>query len=87
MPAKYEVSAVSGKYTDREGNEKNRYVRMGVVIEGKHGPMLKIESIPVGWDGWAYLNEPRERDAKPAARQASNSAPQPADDPNDDIPF
>jgi hypothetical protein len=27
--------------------------------------MLKIDVIPLkegGWDGWAYLNEPRQRD-------------------------
>ena len=88
MSVKYEVSAVIGKYTDREGNEKSRYVRMGVVIEGKHGPMLKIESIPVGWDGWAYLNEPRERDAKQPARQAPRHPSAPADDfDSDSIPF
>lgn len=70
MAKKYDVVAIVGKYTDKNGAEKNRYVNMGAVIEGKRGDMLKIESIPVGWDGWAYLNEPKERDApRPAAAQ------------------
>lgn len=62
MAILYKVSATSGKYTDKEGNEKNRYVDMGVVMETKNGPMLKLEAIPVGWDGWAYLNEPKQRE-------------------------
>ena len=91
MSVKYEVTAITGKYTDRDGNEKSRYAKLGVVIEGRNGPMLKIESIPVGWDGWAYLNEPRDREQpKPSARpqrQADASFGDSPGDPNDDIPF
>lgn len=81
MGIKYEVTAVTGKYTDKQGNEKNRYTKVGVVLETKNGLMLKVESIPVGWDGWAYLNEPREQKAgepKDSGRVA---------DMTDDIPF
>lgn len=68
MGVKYEVTAITGKYTDKEGKEKNRYTKVGVVVESKNGPMLKLESVPLGWDGWAYLNEPKDepRQAKPA---------------------
>ena len=62
MGVKYEVTAITGKYTDREGKEKNRYAKLGVVMDTKNGPMLKLETIPVGWDGFAYLNEPRTDD-------------------------
>jgi hypothetical protein len=62
MGIKYEVTAVTGKYTDKNGNEKNRYTKVGVVLDTKNGQMLKVEAIPVGWDGWAYLNEPKERE-------------------------
>lgn len=61
MGVKYEVSAKAGTYKDRDGNEKNRYVRMGVVLETRNGLALKVEAVPTGWDGWAYLNEPREK--------------------------
>lgn len=70
MAVKYEVTAVTGKYTDRDGNEKSRYTKLGVVIESKNGLMLKCEAIPVGWDGWAYLNEPKPRDGEQPQRQA-----------------
>ena len=65
MGVKYEVTAVTGKYNDKNGNEKSRYTKLGVVIEGKNGLSLKFESIPVGWDGWAFLNEPRSSEDKP----------------------
>ena len=95
MGVKYEVSAVTGKYTDRDGNDKSRYVKLGVVIESKNGLMLKCEAIPVGWDGWAYLNEPRARDDhpqrqdRPAQRQAPAQQAAPADDgfQDSEIPF
>lgn len=59
VAVKYEVTAVTGKYTDRDGNEKSRYQKIGVIVPIKSGYMMIMESIPVGWDGRAYLNEPR----------------------------
>lgn len=72
MSRKYEVTAVTGKYTDNNGQEKSRYQTIGVVIETKNGPMLKLESVPIGWDGWAYLNEPKPREDQP---QRQNNSP------------
>lgn len=69
-----EIVAITGKYTNKEGKEKNQYLTIGRIIETKNGEMMKIESIPVGWDGWAYLNDPRPKDGKPEANP-------------DDIPF
>jgi hypothetical protein len=59
----YEVSVISGKYTNKDGQEKNRYQRIGSVIETKNGPMLKLDCVPIvegSWSGWAYLNKPKE---------------------------
>lgn len=74
MARKYEVTAITGKYTDQGGQEKNRYQTIGAVIEGRHGLMLKLEAVPIGWDGWAYLNDPKPREGgapspAPAPRQ------------------
>lgn len=58
-----EVSCVVGIY-EKDGEKKNRYMRIGSIIETKNGEMLKLDAIPFkdgGWDGWAYLNEPREK--------------------------
>ena len=63
----YEVTAIVGRYTDKEGKNKNRYQRIGSVIETQNGPMLKIDLIPVmedGWAGWAFLNFPRPKEGK-----------------------
>lgn len=90
MSKKYEVTAVTGKYQDRDGNEKNRYQTIGVVIETKNGPMLKLESVPIGWDGWAYLNEPKAREdqqERPQRQQASNSSSRSSGVDMGEIPF
>jgi len=80
----YEITAIVGKYTGQDGQTKNRYQRIGSVIETKNGPMLKLDLIPVmedGWAGWAFLNPPRPKEGKFEGL--------PKDDENfgDDIPF
>ena len=42
-----EITAIVGKYKDQNCQEKNRYQRIGSIIETKNGPMLKIDTIPV----------------------------------------
>lgn len=90
MAILYKVSAVSGKYKDNDGNEKNRYVDMGVVMETKNGPMLKIEAMPTSWDGWAYLNDPKPREEgerQERSRPSRREAPATTAPGDDDIPF
>jgi hypothetical protein len=74
MPVVKEVTVVT-RYTDAQGNEKKRYHNVGVVMSTKNGDMLKLESLPIGWDGWAYLNDPREREDKPVADKPRQAAP------------
>lgn len=62
-----EVSVISGKYTNKDGQEKNRYQRIGSIIDTKNGDMLKLDVIPLvdgGWNGWAFLNDPQQKDDK-----------------------
>ena len=93
MARKYEVTAVTGKYTDSTGKEKSRYQTLGSVIETKNGLMLKLEAVPIGWDGWAYLNDPKPREGQQAPQQSQQQrAPAPTTDPGgwddpSDIPF
>lgn len=89
MSKKYDVTAVTGKYQDRDGNEKSRYMTIGAVIETRNGLMLKLEANPVGWDGWAYLNEPKPKDGQRQAprQQSRQSSGGGFDDMDDDIPF
>ena len=63
----YEVSTIVGKYTNKDGQDKNRYQRVGSVIDTKNGLMLRIDSVPIvegGWSGWCYLNEPKQKEDK-----------------------
>jgi hypothetical protein len=82
-----EITVITGTYTNAQGQQKNRYQRIGSIIETKNGPMLKIDVIPLkegGWDGWAYINEPRERDDQPQQRRVPQGSG--FDDMNDDLP-
>jgi hypothetical protein len=103
MALRYQVSAVIGKYEDRDGKEKSRYVNIGSVMDTKNGGLLlKLDAIPLNWDGFAYLNEPREREERPAqqsrgggddrqrpaARPSRDDGPSRSEPfPEDDIPF
>jgi hypothetical protein len=62
MPIAYEVIATTGTYTNKSGEEKKRWQKIGVVMQTKNGLALKMESVPVNWDGWATLAEPKQRD-------------------------
>jgi hypothetical protein len=66
MSKVYEITIVSGKYKNKDGQEKSRYQTIGSVIETKNGLMLKLDSIPLpdgGWNGWAYMNTPKPKEA------------------------
>lgn len=86
MSRKYEVTAIIGKYTDKNGDEKNRYLTIGAIINTRAGLLLKLDAIPTNWEGFAYLNEPKARDEQPA--RAAKQAPKAGfEDIADDIPF
>lgn len=60
-----EITCITGSYTNQQGEKKNRYLRIGSIIETKNGPMLKLDQLPLkegGWDGWAYINEPKPKE-------------------------
>jgi hypothetical protein len=79
-----EISCIVGEYKNAQGQVKKRYQRIGSIIETKNGPMLKLDNIPLregGWDGWAYINDPRQEE------QPRRQSPQTFDDMSDDVPF
>lgn len=60
---RYEVKAKNGTYKDRNGEEKARWHNMGVCFQSDQGHLsLKIDSIPVNWDGWISLFEPKPKE-------------------------
>lgn len=78
----YEVKAIVGRYTDRDGKEKSRYQHIGKIIETRRGLMMVLNMIPIvegGWSGWSYLNKPAENEQYQGL---------PKDESNDDeVPF
>lgn len=88
MSVKYYIKSARSRYTDKDGKEKTRYETIGIVMETKHGLMLKIETIPLLQlkDGsiMAYLNTPEEENRNKT--EPAPAAP-PVDDDPDGIPF
>ena len=80
----FEVTAIMGEYVNAKGETKTKYQKIGAIINSKHGPMLKLDLIPLApWEGFAYINEPYDRE-KPKAEPRPNRN---RDMPDDDIPF
>lgn len=81
------IRVVTSQYTNAQGQNKNRYMTIGSIIDTKNGPMLKLDANPFvkgGWDGWAYINDPDPVDGQQPAKPVKRSVD--ADDFNDDIP-
>lgn len=81
------VVATVGKYTDANGQEKNRYVTVGrAFIRDDKSVSIKVDSMPVGpeFSGWLNLYDlDEDRQGQAPARAAP--APAPADDT--ELPF
>jgi len=74
MKKTHDVVFAGEKYTDRNGEEKTRFVNVGALFARDDGSMcIKLESIPVGFTGWLNCYEPRPRDSEP--RQPSKPVP------------
>ena len=84
-----EISCSVGQYTNAAGEQKNRYQRIGSIIDTKIGPMLKLDVLPLmegSWDGWAYLNDPKPKDDEPVRQRTRSTEPPPYND-LEDSPF
>lgn len=81
-----EFTVITGTYTNKEGQQKNRYQRIGSLIETKNGLVGKIDVIPVkegGWDGWFYINDPLPEKGTGLTTSRQNSG---FDDMDNDLP-
>lgn len=74
----YDVVAITGEYTDGNGETKPRYLNCGVVLQTDKGFKLKLEAIPVESNGWFNLYEPKQQSQGQQAPQQQAPAPQPA---------
>jgi hypothetical protein len=85
MAVVYYIKAAVSEYTDKENNPKKKYSTIGIVMETKHGLMMKIETIPLlqlkGGSIMAYLNTPEDE------KKSQEPAPEAAPAVPDDLPF
>ena len=88
----HDLAVKTGEYTDRQGQTKGRWLRIGTVIQHDDGgTSIKLDAVPVGlpdWDGWVNVFKRQER--QEPAQGGGQGAPAPAgaqEDFEDDIPF
>ncbi len=87
MAIKYDLICKTGTYKDKNGEEKNRWSKIGVVMDTRQGSLAgKIENIPVGWDGWFSMAEPKVKDNFTPRGNDEMPKASASDDLND-IPF
>lgn len=78
MGIKYDVVTVR---TD-EKTDKKYYTNIGRVIETNKGLSIKLDVIPIGWNGWASFYTPKDK-AQPEKKQDSGRI----EDLDSDLPF
>ena len=80
------VKAAVSEYTDKTGANKKRYQTIGIVMDTKHGKMLKLETIPLfalkEGSLLCYLNEPEDKPADGTVSRDVNLG-----NISDDVPF
>jgi hypothetical protein len=82
-----DVTVIVGTYTNAQGQEKRRYKTIGAIYQTKTGQQLKIDQFPIvegGWNGWAYLNDPKPTEAEPVRKPTRTEN---FDDLSDDFAF
>lgn len=82
-----DIMAPIGKYI-KDGEEKTRWLKCGILLQTDNGQRIKLEALPVGVEAgglWLSVFEPRDntnQTAKPAQNRSQEQAPaQP------DVPF
>ena len=81
------VVATVGKYTDSNGQEKNRYVTVGkAFVRDDKSVSIKVDAMPVGpeFSGWLNLYD---LDDEQPRKAAAPSAPAMAPVTDEDLPF
>ena len=96
MSKVYDVVAVTGNYTDKNGEEKAKWTNCGAIFETKNGLALKLDVVPIGGEGWFKLFEPKKKERTTETSNArtphhenrtSRADYMAQEDPSDPIPF
>ena len=78
---------VGRKYTVN-GEEKTQWTNIGRIIEKDGKQSIKLDVIPINWDGFASLFDPKPKEGSgKASGKPVNATKQIADTDDDGIPF
>ncbi len=91
----YDVVAVTGEYTNQQGETKKRYVNVGVILDSGDGPYLILEKWfnPAGIESkFLSLFKPKDKNttqqtATPVQQAAAPPVKQASDIIEDSIPW
>ena len=72
-----DLMAANGSYTNAEGEEKTRWIKVGALFQRDDGRMsIKLEALPVGeFNGWLSVFEPREKQPNQQTQQHNDPIP------------
>lgn len=86
MATKYLAKVANGTYTDKNNKEQTSWLTIGKVVEKQNGKLvLKLDSIPVAFDGWVqFFDPPQEVERGKFKQQTKQSG---INDLDDDIPY
>lgn len=89
MKRTHTLRARTESYKDRQtGQERQGYMTVGHVLQKPDGTvMLKIDSLPVNFDGWLFHGELPERKIHDQLQGKDAAAEQSQQKIDDDIPF
>ena len=90
----HDITATIGEYTNRDGEKKKRYLKVGTAFTDQEGRVsLKIDAMPVGpnWSGWLSLypirRDGEQRQQQPQPQRAQQTSVPAAYEEEDEIPF
>jgi hypothetical protein len=88
MAITHELIARGETYKDKEGNDKTRWIRCGVVMDTKSGGQaIHLESLPINFDGWLMMKEPMPKENQKPYSKSGSVSEKPIEDIESDIPF
>lgn len=88
MAITHEIIARGETYKDKEGKDKTRWIRCGVVMDTKSGGQaIHIESLPINFDGWLMMKEPMPKENQKPYSKSGSVNKTPIEEIESDIPF
>lgn len=88
---RFDLMVSNGTFTTKDGTEKTRWTKAGIVFKGEDGRMWgTMELIPVNWDGKFNLFKPQPKEdgqQAQAQQQGQQWSQQPTMKVVPDLPF